>query len=765
MAKIRKKFGIISILFLFTIGIILSGCTTPSGELVCADDAKECPDGTFVGRAGVNCEFDCSGHENVENNLDDDNDTIIVDMGGDLKKFESKDELEDFLKEKTISSSSDDFYGRGGDMPMVDIDFAMEVNSVADTSASFDAGSQSSSLKAEDYSTTNVQEEGVDEADIVKNDGEYIYGISGHSVYIAKAYPSDELNVVSSLKFDERPQEIFLNDDRLVLFFSDYRPFETISEYDYAPRTSYKDITSVIVYDVSDKKKPQVVKSFELSGSYYDSRMIGEDVYIISKEYNYYYGDIVMPIIRTSTFTVEPDVYYFDDFDNSFNFHTIASFNILSDDEEINAKSFLLGNSNNLYVSENNIYIASQNNNYWGWYRQNNKKEEFFEAVLPVLPIDVKEKIENIGSDAKWSSISRVLEDMYNSMSESKKKKLIEDISDSVEEYRIKLEEERSKTTIHKIEIDNGKIEYKTSGEVKGYLLNQFSFGEYDGYLRVATTFNAWVSGRVQYNNVYVLDENMETVGSLEKIAEDERIYSTRFMGDRLYMVTFKQVDPLFAIDLSNPENPEILGYLKIPGFSDYLHPFDENLLIGIGQDTKENKWGGVTTKGVKISLFDVSDTDNIEEVDVYRIGEEGSYSLAQDDHRSVLFSKEKNLLAIPVREVMEYGYDERNYYREKVFNGLYVLTVDEDGFELRGKISHDKDDESYYWSSPNRIMRSIYMDENLYTVSEKKIMVHDINTIEELSKVNLPYYTPTYNYYEETYDDLVQIVGDIVFE
>ena len=122
---------------------------------------------------------------------------------------------------------------------------------------------------------------------------------------------------------------------------------------------------------------------------------------------------------------------------------------------------------------------------------------------------------------------------------------------------------------------------------------------EYKNNLRVATTSSVYTTrGSYEYNNVFVLDSGMKTIGSLTHIAEQEKIYSTRFIGDRLYMVTFKRIDPFFVIDLSTPASPKILGKLKIPGYSDYLHPYDATHIIGVGKETGTNDWGGVSTKG-----------------------------------------------------------------------------------------------------------------------------------------------------------------------
>ncbi|MDI6884716.1 MAG: beta-propeller domain-containing protein, partial [Hadesarchaea archaeon] len=164
---------------------------------------------------------------------------------------------------------------------------------------------------------------------------------------------------------------------------------------------------------------------------------------------------------------------------------------------------------------------------------------------------------------------------------------------------------ETETTIIHKISIANGTIEYKSQGEVPGQVLNQFSMDEYQGYFRIATT-----TGWMGQNNVYVLDGNLDIVGRLEGLAPGESIYSARFIGSRAYLVTFKKVDPLFVIDLEDPKNPRALGELKIPGYSDYLHPYDETHLIGVGKDTVD-MGSFAWYQGIKIALFDVSDPEN----------------------------------------------------------------------------------------------------------------------------------------------------------
>jgi uncharacterized secreted protein with C-terminal beta-propeller domain len=158
-------------------------------------------------------------------------------------------------------------------------------------------------------------------------------------------------------------------------------------------------------------------------------------------------------------------------------------------------------------------------------------------------------------------------------------------------------------------------MEYDASGRVSGSVLNRYSMDEYEGYFRIATT-TGW--GTSSLNRVYVLDGTLSVAGALENLAQGERIYSARFMGNRCYLVTFRQVDPFFVIDLSDPSQPKLLGELKITGYSDYLHPYDENHIIGIGKETDAGLY-----QGLKISLFDVSDVSNPKEIAKYEIGEE----------------------------------------------------------------------------------------------------------------------------------------------
>jgi hypothetical protein len=301
-------------------------------------------------------------------------------------------------------------------------------------------------------------------------------------------------------------------------------------------------------------------------------------------------------------------------------------------------------------------------------------------------------------------------------------------------------------------------MNYTATGDVPGMVLNRFSMDEHDGYFRVATT----TYGETTQNNVYVLDMSLNITGSLPDLAEGERIYSARFMGDRCYLVTFKQVDPLFVIDPKDPYDPEVLGYLKVPGYSDYLHPYDETHLIGIGKETTdagEFAW----YQGVKISLFDVSDVSHPREIDKEIIGHRGSDSPVLYDHKAFLFDKSRNLLVIPI---LEAKVDKSQYpegvpdwaYAEPVWQGACVFHISTDAdITSAGNITHIESPsdlgQDYYYYSPFLVERSLYISgeagDVLYTISDAKIMMNNLENLDHIiNEVELPYSTWTpYDY------------------
>jgi uncharacterized secreted protein with C-terminal beta-propeller domain len=658
-----------------------------------------------------------------------------------IMKFNSNAELQEFLIAAQSSgySNSDSYSGlmRGG---MATKSALMMEANVAASIASQDA-SESAQISSDstDYSKTNVQVEGVDEADFVKNDGESIFIISSGELTIVDA-SSMEVSAKISTPKGAYAREMLINKNKLVLFLESGRESFYFQKYDIVPRQTYVQETGIFIYDVSDRAKPVLLEEFTVSGSYLQSRMIGNKIYLVAVESAY--SDIIRPPVIMAKSTIKPDIYYFDSPQENYQYNTVMSINI-DTEEVIDAKTFLLGYANTLMVSEDNIYIAYQKQDRWcfRWYCGTNEydKERFYDVVLPLLEGELKSDINSIiaqglSDDDEWKTISERLTKFYTTINDDESlsdasESMLERIADALDDYDTKKALDERKTVIHRIAINDGQIEYAAKGEVDGYLLNQFSMDEYDTELRVATTVDMWLeSGRKSYNNVYILNSDMKVTGTLEGIAKDEQIYSSRFMGEKLYLVTFRQIDPFFVIDLSG-KDPVVLGKLKIPGYSSYLHPYDENHIIAVGKNTGENEWGGVSTKGVKISMFDVSDVENPKEIDSVEIGMQGSDSPILYDHKAFLFSKEKGIVVLPLTEITSREKTGAYSYNNKIWDGAYVFSVSKNGFEEKGKVMHSSRQRYYFgWYDAASVSRSLYIGDSLYTISSKYIKKNDLS-------------------------------------
>ena len=705
----------------------------------------------------------CANQPIVNNN--NNNSNILNNVGGtsdlsgsqELKQFKDVTELKNFLASQTTSSDN----SRGGAV----YKGAMMENSLAMASDSAPQATGSSGGNV-DYSQTNVQIKGVDEADFVKNDDKYIYMIADNKLVIIDAREGSSSKIISTTNLNNNNnnnyyynniKDLFLNGDKVVIFTDTYEQTFYLEKYDITPIQTQRQNTNAKIYDVSNRENPKLVEEINISGSYYSSRMINNIIYIVSQEglYNWQYYD--GPMVRSSKATIKPGIYYFDNQEQNYQMNTITSIDI-DTNEALDSKSIMLGYSNTLMVSEDNIYIAYQKQNYWCWgwrcsARDTDNRERFITVVVPLLKGDIKLKIDNILSqdlsqDEEWTQIATEFNKFYIGLQTSEDmqktyENTFSDIEDALNEYDTKKALEQSKTIIHRFSIKNGKISYEAKGEVEGRLLNQFSLDEYQNNLRVATTTDIWLNkgGRVEYNNVFVLNNNLETIGSLKNLAQNETIYSSRFMGDKLYLVTFRQIDPFFVIDLSNPETPEVLGYLKIPGYSSYLHPIANNMIIGVGKETDTNEYGGTITKGVKVSLFDVSDFSNPKEVGNYEIGLQGTDSPILYDHKAFLYIPERKILVIPVTEVAERIKSGEYNYRTTMWNGAYVFKVSDTGFELAGKIKHSSSEtQYYYWFNSASVMRSLYIDNTLYTISNQYVKANDLDdNLSSLNSITLP--------------------------
>lgn len=552
-----------------------------------------------------------------------------------------------------------------------------------------------------EYSTTNIQVAGVDEADIVKTDGEYIYTLSGGKLVISRAYPPEQAGVLSRTDLGNlHPQEMFIHQGMLLIFGSTYQEpaFEPGVRAEIMPYPYPLSLTTLQLWDISDSANPQLARALDFEGSYVSSRKIGDYAYFVVNSYPRYEilekGGGIVPLYRDrsgqeieaeTNVSFEPacacgEVGYFEPV-NPQMFVTVASISLTDLDAGV-IREVVAGSGQNTYASLENLYLAESSYPYW-------------RAMAGEAP--------------------------------------------------------REKTIVHKFGLENGRISYKGNMEAPGRVLNQFSMDEYLGYFRIATT-TGQVSraGGGSGNNIYIFGEDLGMVGKLEDLAPGEQIYSARFMGGRGYLVTFKKIDPLFAIDLSVPSNPRVLGKLKIPGYSDYLHPYDENHLIGIGKEAVEADEGDFAWyQGVKMAIFDVSDVSNPRELHKVVIGDRGSDSDALHDHKAFLFDRERGLLVLPIllAEIDESRYPNgvpANAYGEFVYQGAYVYTLTlEDGFELRGRVTHYETEEPFqkaghYFRGDYSVRRSLYIGQVLYTLSDMKLKLNSLADLAELGELVL---------------------------
>jgi len=637
------------------------------------------------------------------------------------KQFNNKEELLNFIKDSSSGRGNIYNYKSMGGIQMVADGMMMEESIAAPTASGADL----------DYSETNVQVEGVDEADIIKTDGNYIYTISDKILYIIKAYPGEDAEIVSTIKFENSPSSLFVLGDKLAVFGNFY-------DYDYYDKVGYipsYGMSFFNIYDISDRTDPTLKEDYKFEGNYFRGRMKGDYIYFIttsSPDYNYDYPTPVIienDVVRS---IVIDDVYYYDinyEYPSYVNVHAI---NLEDTSEDISSSSIIVEGSQNMYMSNDNIYVT---------YTQRISEYELqIEITMDLMENNLSssektliKKIKNTDNDIlsqyeKEQKIWQIFERHISRLTRDEQDELQDEVEILLKK---KLNETRylEFTTVHKISVDEDEIEAESNGKVPGHIINQFSLDEHKEVLRIATTVSQrWSrlkSGRTEStNNIYTLDEDLEIMDEMEGIAEGEQIYSTRFIGDRLYMVTFRQVDPFFVIDLSNPNNIQKLGELKIPGFSRYLHPYDENTIIGIGQEATET---GRTT-GLKISLFDVSDVSNPKETAKFVTEERYAQSSALYEHKAFLFSKEKELLVIPA-----YSYD---YYDEgEAYNGAFVFNIKEDDIKLRGLIDHSTSTD-YYWQPA--VERSLYIEELLYTKSKKLLRINEIGDLSKVKNIEL---------------------------
>ena len=521
---------------------------------------------------------------------------------------------------------------------------------------------ESADASSGDFTTTNEQVAGVNEADIIKTDGKFIYHATSDSVkiYLAnngKPVLTDEIKS----KLDKEKGEIvgynelYIDKNRLIVIGTRdtlgnwIRPMEpAMQEKSIMPYPNQRSYVYVGVYSVNDSGELKLLKEVEVDGSILSSRKTSDTLYLLSNKFVYSYGiddESKLPMFKDSSvgldykeLSIDKIMYY--PYRPADNYLLITAIDIQNTEKPANIEAFL-GSGRDIYMTTESLYVVA---------------EDYSSALGSV------------------SNIARFT-------------------------------------------IDGLKIGYSGGGLVKGSILNQFSMDEWDGNFRIAT--HSWDRDS---NSLYILDKDLEQIGAIENLAKGEMIYSVRFMKDKAYIVTFRQIDPLFVIDTSDPTLPKVLGELKIPGFSNYLHPISDNTLLGIGQDADEETG---QQGGIKLSLFDVSDTAKPEEIDSIILGESGSYAEVLNNHKALMVDNKRDIVGFHA----QLNKSTKDFVRDMFSGAVLVKIKDEKELEMLDTIAVEEISGNQYYSG----RRLLVIDNVLYYIGEDGIRAFEYESLEEI--------------------------------
>lgn len=599
-----------------------------------------------------------SENDSLSPNADSDMQTDAADQSNDSDSYRDIND-DDILHDKGTIASADSYrqlYRMAKDHAFNDLAYNVEVvtgdDALPESAESVQHGAADDSA-SDSYYDTNSQVATVAEADIVKTDGQYLYsafresGSTLNAVAIAKTKngsltacsvitPAQDLSdSIVSGNSELQLKELYIYDQTLILLcYTDNQ-------------------TQVVLYDVSNPKKPSFIRSLSQSGAYVSSRLADGYLYtftdrLMASPNRYRAFSDYLPYAEQQPLAC--DDIYLPDYTESYRYQIITGLDINDSSHFISTKA-ILADSNTYYVSDSNIYFAVE----------------------------------------KWAGVG-------------------------------------TNTELLKFSYTDGQITPQGSVTFDGSLLNQFSLDEYQGYLRLVATVYNYGSTTGTTNALYIIDSDMNLVGCIDELAPTEQIYSARFMGDTGYFVTYRNMDPLFSVDLSDPENPKVMDALKIPGFSSYLHFYSDHLLLGLGKEIDPTTGEFL---GLKLSMFDISDPYHIVEIDK-AVLPEAQYSPALDNHKALMIDPKKNLIGFYVESYDTVNYDYQEEYR------IYSYT-DGSGFEKKFTCRINEDPILSYdtaYSSTNDRIRGLYIGNYLYLVNGSAICSYSLTDYQPVEGV-----------------------------
>jgi uncharacterized secreted protein with C-terminal beta-propeller domain len=663
----------------------------------------------------------------------------------------------------------------------------------SDTSTS-DGGSREG-----EYSETNNQESGVDEADFLKTDGFNIYMLNGNLLLIMDVPEFGELSLSSNISIEGNPIQMMLEGDRLVIASSIYywnlpedSPLKemmseevTVSypsqeEYDYT-YTRVQNLVKYTVVNVNNTSSPLIEKELYIEGNYQTARLVDGTVRSITHLWTYLEG--------IQNYVSTPSDYWGEKNDDvRMEIWNKSVLDTISYNENIINELTLDDFAPHMYeLNQNNISqlpITTEKCNEFSA-----SEDSAGRGFVSIMTIDLFEANINIEVDHITSSSTHVYASQNTLI-------ISEPSNDWWWFWRNSGWEDA--TNIHVFDISEaGTTTYLSSGRVNGTVQDQFSISEYQNSIRIASTSDSWGQWWIMdvfdddpsndptgpVNHVTILqddgDGGLNQIGYIGDIAPGERIWSARFVGERAYLVTFENIDPLWVIDLSDPTNPTILGELEVPGVSTYIHPISDNLLLTIGIGPGPDGLG-LDWSITQVSLFDVTDPttpiladsmplspayvdENCEDQDIFSCGWSWSWSEATYEHKAFTFWEPESLLAVPL-STYRYVYDEiiiegeiYTHYGYEYVSSMQLINIDSEqgSLSLHGVVNHsdfyNEEGVSSWWSGSTDIRRSIFMGDYIYAFSTAGATVHKTDDLSLIFELEIPGHDYIqYYYYEE---------------
>lgn len=630
---------------------------------------------------------------------------------GQMKKFANYSELKTFLESKIVSAS---------------------------------AASGTAPLRA-------AGEEGTD---LLKIDGQYLYALVYNDLYIIKAVPGEEAQTLAKITFNSRPTGIHLDNGRLVVIGADSQIMEADVYKSFRRQSPY---TFVKIFDLSNPQAPKQIRDLDFEGTYVGSRVIDGKLQLAIDNYDRYIaGETVLPrlvdngqilsndcVANSNCFS--PVVYYFDLPYASFHLVSLNTLNLRDQAASVSAQAYLLSADQSVYLSAQNFFIA---------YAQTPDAAALRLAALrerlnDKLGTAEKERVAKIEATdnvvlnvaEKDQKLLQLFQNFLETRSATEQDSLKKDLNQSLQQKYEADFKDQERTIIYKLSLSGDQPIYRAEGFLAGTIFDPSALAEdVVGNLRAVTIrhsgFDYTAGLKDPSAGLYVLSADLKALGTAENIAAGEAIDTVHWLGQRAYLSSSRQIDTLFAVNLSDSANPKLLGTLKLPAAASALYFDDENTLIGLSKEATASSTAPLV--GLTLSLFEVSDIANPRVLDTYAVGSTGSDSPALFDSKSLLLSREKDLLAWPV-SLIKAG-DFRPY-----FSGDLIFSFNSGKLALRAQIDHsdggkyqhpDFLSNGVYYD--NSVQRSFYLQEALYTFSNKYLKINGLSDFSPIKAIKL---------------------------